>query len=285
MDIKQLKYFVTAAEKGTISAAARELGISQPPLSTKLRLLEEELDCKLFERGARKITLTKEGKLFYERSKLICSLSETAVKEIDNFKADRKRSLRLGTTSTLNKEIIEKYIEPFKQKNPNVVFEIHEGNTFQLLDSLNDSVVDFAILRTPFSGQNLIMKPIEKEKMSAVAKPEAFLGLPEVLKIEDLKDKPLNIYRRMEPVVIPEFEKLGIKPNISSITDDARSAILWSNLGKSIAVVPCMAWRSYSSLGLESRIIENPSLETNLVFVYKKDAKFSELEKEFADCF
>ena len=51
MDIKQLKYFTAVAEEGTISAAAKRLYVSQPPLSTQMQLLEKELGCKLFERG------------------------------------------------------------------------------------------------------------------------------------------------------------------------------------------------------------------------------------------
>ena len=63
MDLKQLIYFNTIAEEGSISAAARRLHISQPPLSTQMRLLEEELGCVLFERGARHIHLTEARQL------------------------------------------------------------------------------------------------------------------------------------------------------------------------------------------------------------------------------
>ena len=50
MDLKQLRYFTTVAEEGTISAAAKKLFMSQPPLSTQMKLLEQELGCTLFIR-------------------------------------------------------------------------------------------------------------------------------------------------------------------------------------------------------------------------------------------
>ena len=62
MDLKQLNYFVTVADEGSITAGAKKLFLSQPPLSTQLRDLEEELGCVLFERGPRHITLTEPGK-------------------------------------------------------------------------------------------------------------------------------------------------------------------------------------------------------------------------------
>ena len=55
MNIKQLQYFVTIVENGTITAAAKKLGISQPPLSAQMKLLEEELGVTLMERGARQV--------------------------------------------------------------------------------------------------------------------------------------------------------------------------------------------------------------------------------------
>ena len=68
MDLKQLRYFTTVAEEGTISAAAKKLFMSQPPLSTQMKLLEQELGCSLFERGQKHIRLTETGRLLYDRA-------------------------------------------------------------------------------------------------------------------------------------------------------------------------------------------------------------------------
>ena len=52
MDIKQLEYFAAVVEEGNISSAAKKLHISQPPLSTQIQKLEEDVGCVLFERGS-----------------------------------------------------------------------------------------------------------------------------------------------------------------------------------------------------------------------------------------
>lgn len=80
MDLKQLTYFVTVIKEGTISGAARKLNLSQPPLSTQMKLLEEEFGCVLFERGSRKIQLTEAGQLLYERAVTMLELSEVTKK-------------------------------------------------------------------------------------------------------------------------------------------------------------------------------------------------------------
>ena len=69
MDFRQLLYFVTAVEEGSISAAARKLVLSQPPVTAQIKALEEELGCTLLVRGARAVRMTEEGRLLYDRAK------------------------------------------------------------------------------------------------------------------------------------------------------------------------------------------------------------------------
>ena len=80
MDIKQLKYFLTIAEEGQITSAAKRLNIAQPPLSYHLKLLEEELGVKLVERGSRKIKLTDAGKILKNRAEQMLELAGATVK-------------------------------------------------------------------------------------------------------------------------------------------------------------------------------------------------------------
>ncbi|MGX8679858.1 MAG: LysR family transcriptional regulator, partial [bacterium] len=58
MELKQIRYFKTIVDEGTISKAAATLHMAQPPLSMQLKTLEQELDCELLIRGRRKVTLT-----------------------------------------------------------------------------------------------------------------------------------------------------------------------------------------------------------------------------------
>ncbi|MCD8019291.1 MAG: LysR family transcriptional regulator, partial [Clostridiales bacterium] len=74
MEIRVLRYFLTVAREGGINRAAEILHITQPTLSRQLAALEDEVGVKLFERGARKITLTNEGMLLRRRAEEILSL-------------------------------------------------------------------------------------------------------------------------------------------------------------------------------------------------------------------
>ena len=74
MDIRKLQYFTAIVDEGSITGAAKRLHMSQPPLSTQMKLLEEELGVILFDRGSRNIQLTDAGKLLYNRAHAILEL-------------------------------------------------------------------------------------------------------------------------------------------------------------------------------------------------------------------
>lgn len=85
MDIKQMIYFKTIVEEGTISKAAQTLHMAQPPLSMQLKQLEDELGVTLLKRGHRKVELTQAGKIFYKRSLQMISLNEMTFHEIQDM--------------------------------------------------------------------------------------------------------------------------------------------------------------------------------------------------------
>ena len=81
MEFHQLRYFVAAAEELSVSRAAIRIHVSQPALSRQIRLLEEELELKLFDRIKQRIHLTEAGKFFLVKARQILCDSEPAVQQ------------------------------------------------------------------------------------------------------------------------------------------------------------------------------------------------------------
>ena len=78
MEIRVLRYFLTAVREESITKAAAALHITQPTLSRQISQMEEELGVKLFRRGTRKIVLTDEGMLLRRRAEEILELVDKA---------------------------------------------------------------------------------------------------------------------------------------------------------------------------------------------------------------
>ena len=113
MDVRQLLYFTTIVEEGSISAAAKKLHLSQPPLSHQLKLLEEELNLQLVQRGPRCITLTDAGRLLYKRAQSILSLTWSAKKELLAMASGYSGTLHLGTVSSSGASLLDWRIPEF----------------------------------------------------------------------------------------------------------------------------------------------------------------------------
>ena len=286
MDIKQLTYFITIAEEGTITHAANKLHMAQPPLSTQLKLLEDELGIKLIERGARKIKLTDAGKILYKRAKNILEITNSTTKEIEEFRKGIQGTLRLGTISSSGTVLLSKRIIEFNKKYPDIKFEIHEGNTYELIEKINSGIIEVGIVRTPFNSQNFECLFLESEPMVAVMSSDYnFESQKDKILLEDLKDMPLILYRRFEKILLAEFQELGLEPNIFCINDDARTTILWARAGLGIGIVPESAINFDFMDNIKYKEINKDTLRTQISAIWIKERYLSMAAKKFLEFF
>ena len=202
MNLKQMEYFTAIVNEGSISAAAKTLHISQPPLSTQMKLLEEELGLTLFERGSRSILLTDAGRVLYQRVQGILDMTDSVLKELERMGRGLHGSLRLGMISSVETEPIIERIAAFRRKYPQVNFRIYEGNTYQLLDKLNTGLIEAAMVRSPFPEDAYDCFYLDEETMMAVGARDLFPH-PGAGSISpnDLAGCPLIVYRRWEGVL------------------------------------------------------------------------------------
>ena len=231
MDIKQMIYFKTIVEEGTISKAAQTLHMAQPPLSMQLKQLEEELGVTLLKRGHRKVELTQAGKIFYKRSLQMISLNEMTFHEIQDM---QNEVLRVGITSS-NSSILPIYLS----QNPSLFqlsFRIYEGSTYEIIDLLLSHHIDLGIVRTPFDQSQLDCQPFLSEPMVAVGK-STFLNL-EMTHMSDYQNKPLIIHQRYLSLITDYCLNLHFHPHIQVTCDDSRTSLQWAKAGLGIAIVP-----------------------------------------------
>lgn len=116
MDLKQLQYFLTIVEEGSITAAAARLHVTQPPLSQQLKKLEKEFNVVLFERDSRNLQLTAVGQMFADRARQLLALSNVIQKEIVDFSSGYKGNLYIGITPTAVPLVLSPKIAEFHQK-------------------------------------------------------------------------------------------------------------------------------------------------------------------------
>ena len=288
MDIRQLLYFTTIAEEGSISAAAKKLHLSQPPLSYQMKLLEEELHLPLIERSARGIALTEAGRVLYKRAQGILELSELTRKEMLAMASGFTGTLHIGTVSSSGASLLGWRIPAFHQKHPQIGFAIHEGNTFELMEMLESGLIELAIVRTPFHNDQLNCLYLSPEPMIAAGAASFFpAGMPsgQPISLELLGHAPVILYRRFEKILLSLCEQKGITPQVFCIADDARTTLMWAESGLGVAVVPQSAYRIMPHHNMVYGELSEEDLHTRIAAVCKKGCSLSWAAQQFLEIF
>ncbi len=290
MDVRQLLYFTTIVEEGSISAAAKKLHLSQPPLSYQLKLLEEELGIQLVQRGPRSITLTEAGRTLYKRAQNILALTELTKKELLGMASGFRGTLHIGTVSSSGASLLDWRIPEFHRRFGQISFAVHEGNTFELLEMLESGMIELAVVRTPFHNEHVDCFYLHEEPMIAAGARNLFPAdmrgrTIEKLTLDFLDGAPLILYRRFESLLLDAFQQSGIAPQIFCVADDARTAMMWAEAGLGIAVVPQSAYRIMPHHNIIFREIAEERLKTRIAAICKKGSYLSASAKSFLQVF
>ena len=276
MEIKQLEYFRAIVDAGTISAAARNLHMTQPPLSYQMKLLEEELQVKLFVRGTRNITLTEAGKALYVRAGSLLTMADITRREV--VKISRSATLHIGMTPSTVEMMVEK-IAAFTYLHPEIHFDIHEGSTFTLKNQLENGVVDVTTLRTPISLAGFSSVPLVKEPLLAMALPgrlprEGEIGLKELSK------EHLILSHRYRTYMLEGFEKAGLSCDIYYECEDARTAMTLAQSGVGVAILPSSM--RHLTNAIQVCEITGAEFRTEILLAWREE-KLPEAAREFVE--
>ena len=152
--------FFTVATCKNISAAAKELYISQPAISKAISKLEQNLDTKLFVRNSRGVSLTTEGELLFEQVQLAFSFIKNGEEKVRLANELGIGHLSIGVSTTLCKYVLLPYLQEFTQNNPHIQISISCQSSTETLEALQNGKVDIGLIGYPDSKNNLEYYPV-----------------------------------------------------------------------------------------------------------------------------
>ena len=130
-----------------------------------MKMLEEELQVRLFVRGSKHIRLTEAGKALYVRAESLLTMTDITKREV--IKVSQATTIHLGVTpSTVN--MMAKYLVKYTSHHPDIRFVIHDGSTFTLKDELENGILDVTTLRTPIALNGFCSKLLRQEQLMAM---------------------------------------------------------------------------------------------------------------------
>lgn len=154
MELRVLKYFVTAAEEQNLSRAAEKLHVTQPTLSRQLMNLEQELQVDLFDRSSHRLKLTTQGALLKRRAQEMLDLEGLAIQELKQ-ESELAGEIRIGCGDISSFTPLARAIEAFFEQHPGVTFVLNTLNAGAALENLDRGLIDLALLLEPVKIENL----------------------------------------------------------------------------------------------------------------------------------
>lgn len=149
MDLRRLEHLRRAAEAGSLSAAAAQLGLSQPALTKSVRLLEDEVGVPLLERRARGVVSTRYGEALLRRTHRVGALLEDALREIAALRGDAEDEVAIGAGPTWLREALPEVIADAIRDRPGLRVRVEAGFDDGLLRSLRTGSLDAVVAELP----------------------------------------------------------------------------------------------------------------------------------------
>ncbi|MCZ8334325.1 MAG: LysR substrate-binding domain-containing protein [Rhodobacteraceae bacterium] len=251
--LRQLQFFVAAAEAGSVSGAARALSISQSSVTEAVRALEDDLGVSLFDRQARGLLITHKGSAFLRHARQILADVATARTAFRDEAETATGRLSLGVTSLVAGYVLSDILSRFRRAFPQVDLNVIEDNGDYLQHLLIGGELDVAVLltssvkdRMALQVETLLVSPYRLWLPLGHA-----LAQQEAIALEELAGQPLI------QLMVDEIEEstrrltaaLPVKPEIAFRTRSVEAVRSLVATGAGLAILPSLVYRPWSLEG------------------------------------
>lgn len=279
MELRRLRYFVHLAEDLHFGRAAARLGMSQPPLSQQIRLLEDELGVTLFERSSRRVELTPAGALFLDAARQTIAQADRAVMIARRAAAGELGALAIGfnATAPLVPQVAAA-IHQFRQSYPDVALSLSEVGASDQVAAIVEGSLDIGFMRgagQPALPATLAATQLLRERLVVAMRSDHPLAGRPALAMADLAGEPMVAYavERSGGLTSEAFGLMraaGIEPRVAQAVREISTLLGLVSAGVGIAVVS-QSLCALQSPGLAYCPLADAAAETGIWLVHRRN--------------
>lgn len=212
MSTARYRAFIAVAQQGSLSAAARSLGLSQPTVSSQIATLERQSQIELFHRQGYRMTLSQAGhKLMTLAQKLLALEAETEFFLRDSGQLNQGE-LKIGAVGPFH--VIE-MVAAYSARHPGMKLSIRMGNSQQVLQDLENYTTDVAVLAGLHERPELLVREYARHAIILFAHVDHPLSRREQVNIEELNGLPLLLREQgstTRTAIEKALQAAGVKP-------------------------------------------------------------------------
>ena len=189
--LRELEAFVTVADCGSFTDAARRLLLTQPTISLRISSLEASLATKLFDRSRSRTRLTPAGEALIPHAIAALAKRAEAIEAVRELEEGRKGPLKVGGSSIPGAYLLPRYLARIQDQHPGLELQLQVGDTDTILRALRAGELELAIVGRRAAGRDLETTEVEKDRVLALAAPGCLRN--HGFRIPRKKNAPLRI--------------------------------------------------------------------------------------------
>jgi DNA-binding transcriptional LysR family regulator len=275
LTLAQIRTFERIVKLGSFRAAARQLGLTQPSVSQRVRELEDALGAQLFVRRGPGISLTVEGTALIAYADRLLG---TADEMVERFRAHDplKGLLRLGLNETFGLVCLPDLLRHLEEQYPALKTSVQVGDTGTVSRMLNEQQLDIAVISEPEVADHVRREAIGVNELAWFADP-AFNGPRGVLSPADLGGHHLMVTpppSRLYTTTTQWFARAGVVPSRLSMCNSISVTILTITRGLAIGLVPVRVMQEQLARGTVRRLAVSPPVPGHRVSICYQVSEF-----------
>ena len=213
-DLRHLRTFAAVADRGSFSAAAEALGITQPAVSQQIQALEREIGEPLIDRSGRGIRLTERGELVHRHAVRMLALDEEFVRELQAGDGEPAGALVVGSSTGLGEQVLPLLLGGFRREHPRVAVILRVEATATVIRRVADRELELGVVGAELPHRSLVYEPFLRDRIVLAVPPgHRFAG--RTVSLEELCAEPLIVMQQgagVRTVIEEELRRAGVRP-------------------------------------------------------------------------
>ncbi|MET9432870.1 LysR family transcriptional regulator [Streptomyces sp. NPDC006551] len=269
IEARHLRVLRAVAATGSFSAAARELGCTQPAVSQQMKALESSAGTPLLIRTGREMRLTQAGEALVRHASGILAGLTAAEEEVAAIAGLRAGRVRLVSFPSGSSTLVPTALAALRAAHPGTRVSLVEAEPPRSVEMLRDGDCDVALAfrygAGPAEWDDLVVRPLLADRLVGLVPDSHRLADAESVGIAELADEPwIAGCPRCRRQLVEVCEEAGFTPRIDFATDDYPAVVGLVGAGLGVAVLPRLALESVRPKGARTVAVE-PAVEREIV--------------------
>jgi DNA-binding transcriptional LysR family regulator len=261
MEIREIRSFMTLAELGSLTQTAQKLHLSPGAIHKQIKVLESELDVRLYEKMGRRVALTQPAKVLLPYVRDLLARYDATIEAMEELKGLKRGVVHIGAGPTISSYVLPSLLKKFRRRFPNIDLVVETGNTITLIEGLTKGSTDLAML-IPADMPEEEGLSVETSWDFEIVVVSNLPRAPRACSISELQKFPFILWQkgsRVENLIDRYTVEVGLRPRVIMRFDNAEAIKAMIRAGMGISMLPYWAVdsdlkrRALSSIHLTER--------------------------------